>query len=81
MMNCRVCTHSLPSSANGLAQKMYNWNTLNSKVFKRLSFVVVKPDVESVCNCQAGAVERVLKLIKVKITAFLESGGDMESIG
>ncbi|MEW5307052.1 MAG: hypothetical protein WDW38_002120 [Sanguina aurantia] len=69
------------SSANGLAQKMYNWNTLNSKVFKRLSFVVVKPDVESVCNCQAGAVERVLKLIKVKITAGLESGADMESVG
>ncbi|KAK9817713.1 hypothetical protein WJX72_001100 [[Myrmecia] bisecta] len=60
------------SSANGLAQKLYNWNTLNQKVFKRLGFVVAKSECESVANCEPGAVERVLKLLKVRITGFLD---------
>ncbi|GLC38194.1 hypothetical protein PLESTM_000697100 [Pleodorina starrii] len=64
------------SSANGLQQKMYNWNTLNAKVFKRLGFVVLKQDCEACCNCKPGAVERVLKLIKVKIAKFKEENGD-----
>ncbi|GFR47034.1 hypothetical protein Agub_g8719 [Astrephomene gubernaculifera] len=64
------------SSANGLQQKMYNWNTLNAKVFKRLGFVVTKQDCEACCNCKPGAVERVLKLVKVKITKYKEENGD-----
>ncbi|GLI60970.1 hypothetical protein VaNZ11_003224 [Volvox africanus] len=64
------------SSANGLQQKMYNWNTMNAKVFKRLGFMVSKQDCEACCNCKPGAVERVLKLIKVKIAKFKEENGD-----
>ncbi|KAG2443154.1 hypothetical protein HYH02_009565 [Chlamydomonas schloesseri] len=64
------------SSANGLQQKMYNWNTLNAKVFKRLGFMVTKQDCEACCNCKPGAVERVLKLIKVKIAKYKEEHGD-----
>ena len=30
------------SQANGIMQKMYNWQTLNNKVFKKLGFVVAK---------------------------------------
>lgn len=43
---------SLPSSANSTTQKMYNWNTMNQKVFKRLGFNVAKQDLEAVSNCQ-----------------------------
>ncbi|PNH06963.1 Sperm flagellar protein 1 [Tetrabaena socialis] len=64
------------SSANGLQQKLYNWNTLNAKVFKRLGFMVTKQDSEACCHCKPGAVERVLKLIKVKITKYKEENGD-----
>ena len=42
------------SSANGTTQKMYNWNTLNQKVFKRLGFTLAKTDFEPICNCQVG---------------------------
>lgn len=63
------------SSANGLQQKMYNWNTLNAKVFKRLGFMATKQDCEACCNCKPGAVERVLKLIKVKIAKYKEEHG------
>jgi hypothetical protein len=32
------------SSANSLQQKLYNWNTLNTKIFKRLGFRLTKED-------------------------------------
>lgn len=73
-----VVHHSFPklvelhnySSANGTQQKLYNWNTLNTKVFKRLGFTVTRQDTEACCNCVPGAVERVLKLVKTKIEKY-----------
>ncbi|GAX78246.1 hypothetical protein CEUSTIGMA_g5688.t1 [Chlamydomonas eustigma] len=62
------------SSANGTQQKMYNWNTLNQKVLKRLGFFIPKEDVMAMCNCQPGAVERTLKLVKMKISKLREDG-------
>lgn len=54
------------SGANGFTQKTYNWNTLNQKVFKKLGFIIAKSEIEAVCNCEMGAVERVLKLVRVR---------------
>jgi hypothetical protein len=34
------------SAANGLAQKLYNWSTLNTRVFKRLGFVIAQRECE-----------------------------------
>lgn len=51
---------------------MYNWNTLNQRVFKKLDFVLAKRECEAVVNCDPGAVERVLKLVKVKVEAYTE---------
>ncbi len=34
------------SAANGMAQKLYNWSTLNMRVFKRLGFVVAQHECE-----------------------------------
>jgi hypothetical protein len=62
------------SSANGTQQKMYNWNTLNQKVLKRLGFSIPKEDLMAMCNCQPGAVERTLKLIKMRISKLREDG-------
>ena len=58
------------SPANSVTQKTYNWSTLNNKVFRRLGFSLPKADVDAVCNCTPGAVERVLKLIKVKMATY-----------
>ncbi|KAF5839685.1 hypothetical protein DUNSADRAFT_236 [Dunaliella salina] len=63
------------SAANNTTQKMYNWNTMNQKVFKRLGFSVAKQDFEAIANCQPGAIERLLKLAKIKIAKFQEEGG------
>lgn len=62
------------SSANGAQQKMYNWNTLNQKVLKRMGFQIAKEEMLAMCNCQPGAVERVLKLLKTKIAKCSEEG-------
>ena len=41
------------SSANSIPQKMYNWSTLDQKVFKRhLGFVLAKQELEAVCICE-----------------------------
>eukprot|EP00191_Tetraselmis_sp_GSL018_P014928 CAMPEP_0177579942 /NCGR_PEP_ID=MMETSP0419_2-20121207/1256_1 /TAXON_ID=582737 /ORGANISM="Tetraselmis sp., Strain GSL018" /LENGTH=318 /DNA_ID=CAMNT_0019068697 /DNA_START=272 /DNA_END=1227 /DNA_ORIENTATION=+ len=45
------------SSANAAAQKMYNWNTLNQRVFKRLGFQIHRSDCEEVVNAVPGAIE------------------------
>ncbi|KAH7307826.1 hypothetical protein KP509_22G079400 [Ceratopteris richardii] len=55
------------SAANSLAQKIYNWNTLNIKVFRRLNFALSKEDIDAVANAEHMAIERVLKLMKYKI--------------
>ena len=60
------------SSAHGLAQKQYNWSTLNQRVFRRLGFVVAASECEAVALCEAGAVERVLKLLRTRITDHAE---------
>lgn len=62
------------SSANSLTQKMYNWNTLNARVFRKLGFTVSKPDCEEVTSAQPGAIERVLKLVRHKLARHLPGG-------
>jgi hypothetical protein len=55
------------SSASSLTQKIYNWNTLNQKAFRKMNFSASKTDFEAICNCAPGAIERFLKLLQVKI--------------
>lgn len=54
-------------AANSTKQKMNNWNTLNIKVFKKMGFQLSPQDIESVVNCVPDAVERVLKLVQLKV--------------
>jgi len=63
------------SSANGVAQKQYNWKTLNQKVFKKMGFHIAADELETVCNCGPGAIERVLRTVKEKVDAILANGG------
>ena len=60
------------SGAHGVTQKLYNWTTLNQRVFKKLDFVLAKSECDAVVNCDPGSVERVLKLVKVKLEKYNE---------
>ncbi|CAK9225652.1 unnamed protein product [Sphagnum troendelagicum] len=70
------------SAANGLAQKIYNWSTLNNKVFRRLHFSLTKEDIEAVASCEPQMIERILKLLKYKIAKYKPNGlsGDSDLV-
>lgn len=72
---CFCIMHCPRSSANALQQKMYNWNTLNQKVFRKLGFQLSKQDCEDIANAVPGAIERVLKLARIKLASY--TGGDL----
>ncbi|GAB9472503.1 hypothetical protein Gpo141_00009680 [Globisporangium polare] len=48
------------SPANSAKQKLYNWNTLNRKVLKRLHIFLSKDDIDDLVQCRPGAVEHLL---------------------
>ncbi|EER02119.1 hypothetical protein, conserved [Perkinsus marinus ATCC 50983] len=55
------------SQANALTQKMYNWNTLNQKVFRRMGFLLHPDDVEDCARAIPGSIERVLALVRPRL--------------
>eukprot|EP00929_Paragymnodinium_shiwhaense_P026872 TRINITY_DN15886_c0_g1_i1.p1 TRINITY_DN15886_c0_g1~~TRINITY_DN15886_c0_g1_i1.p1 ORF type:complete len:253 (-),score=60.14 TRINITY_DN15886_c0_g1_i1:57-815(-) len=55
------------SSANSTDQKMYNWNTLNTKVLRKLSYTIHHTDIDEVVKASPGAIERVLKVLRDKV--------------
>ena len=61
------------SSASSMQKKMYNWSTLNSKVFRKMGFQLSKKDIDSVVNAEPEAIERILSAVNIKIVDFLEN--------
>ena len=52
------------SQAHSVAQKIYNWNTLNLKVFKKFGFQISKNEVEALVNMVPDSVERLMLNLK-----------------
>lgn len=48
--------------------KIYNWNTLNQKVFKKIGAVIDAPTINGIANAKPGHVERFLQQIKEIVT-------------
>ena len=51
------------SPAHSLQQKLYNWNTLNQKVLKKLKWQITKEDVNAIIQGEPMAIERVLRVV------------------
>lgn len=69
------------AAANGVSQKMYNWNTLNKKVFGPLSYQMSSADIEAVVLGKSGAIERVLYDIQNRMAQYKarqKGGGSRE---
>jgi hypothetical protein len=60
------------SPANGRTQRLYNWNTMNQKVLKKLNFQLTKQDIENVISCQPEAIEKVLRVIQIRLEKYFE---------
>ncbi|KAK9834720.1 hypothetical protein WJX74_008573 [Apatococcus lobatus] len=69
------------SGAHGLTQKLYNWDTLNQKVFRKMGFLVSKAEIEATANCEAGAVERILKLLRMKLEGKSPAASSYDEAG
>jgi len=78
------------SPAHSTSAKLYNWNTLNrkklssffnslEKVFKKMGFTLNKNDIEDVINCVPEAIERVIKIVQIKIEKYRESLANKDS--
>jgi len=50
-----------------VAQKVYNWNTLNLKVFKKFGFSISKQEVDALVQMVPDAVERLLLNLKTHL--------------
>ena len=46
--------------ANSIKQKMYNYETLNNKVLRKLGIQLTRKQIEDMCNCVPGMAETVL---------------------
>ncbi|KAJ3092873.1 Sperm flagellar protein 1 [Quaeritorhiza haematococci] len=62
--------HNYPP-ANAVAQKLYNWNTLNQKVFRKLGYSVCEDVISYIISNRPGVVEVVLFELRQKIESYL----------
>jgi hypothetical protein len=60
------------SASNAIAQKQYNWKTLNHKLFRKLGFTISNEEIESICLCKKGAIERLLYTVQINLGEYLE---------
>ena len=75
------------SPAHSIQQKLYNFDTLNQRVLKKLGFQIPRPVIEDIVNCRPGAIENVLNALQYKMAKYREKvkkksgGGSGESVG
>ncbi len=63
--------HNYPA-ANSQKQKIYNFETLNNRVLKKLGFTIPRPVIEDIVNCKPGSVEHVLNTLQYKMAKYRE---------
>ena len=52
----------------------------SEKVFKKINFQISKNDIEHIITCTPDSIERVLKVMKVKIEQYLDKMREKEKI-
>lgn len=77
-----VEVHNYPA-ANNVRQKVYNHETLNTKVLKKLGFSIPRETIEDIVNAKPGVIEGVLNTLQIKMAKYRErkaaGGGDDQS--
>lgn len=63
--------HNYPA-ANSQKQKVYNFETLNTRVLKKLGFTIPRPTIEDIVNCKPGTIESVLNTLQYKMAKYRE---------
>ncbi|KAI8920087.1 hypothetical protein DFJ77DRAFT_451058 [Powellomyces hirtus] len=65
-----VDLHNYPP-ANGTAQKVYNWKTLDQKVLRKLNYHMSDEVMDGIVNKKSGYVEYFLNELRTKIDAYI----------
>mmetsp|Transcript_54504 Transcript_54504/g.151950 ORF Transcript_54504/g.151950 Transcript_54504/m.151950 type:complete len:219 (-) Transcript_54504:115-771(-) len=61
------------SAANSAEHKKYNWNTLNTRVLKKIGYTIHQDDIDEVTKALPGAIERVLVFLQDRV-AQIQNG-------
>lgn len=59
-------------TANSVKQKMYNFETLNTRVLKKIGYNIPSSSIEDIVNCRPGAIESVLNALQLKMAKYRE---------
>ncbi len=68
--------------ANSVKQKIYNFETLNARVLKKLGYQIPRSSIEDIVKCRPGAIESVLNSLQLKMARYREKKamvGNMET--
>ncbi|CAJ1014880.1 CH-like domain in sperm protein/CAMSAP CH domain containing protein, putative [Leishmania lindenbergi] len=63
------------------AKKLDNWNTLNTKVLRKLYFEVPPEEVEDIIAAVPGAIERFLRALRLKVAQIKTRRDEMIMMG
>ena len=71
------------AAANSVKQKVYNFETLNQRVLRKLGYQIPRPLIDDIVACRPGAVEGVLNALQLKMAKYREkrANGDVQSVG
>lgn len=68
-------------AANSIKQKIYNFETLNQRVLKKVNYTIPKSSIEDIVNCRPGAIESVLNAVQLKMAKYREKKALQEARG
>jgi hypothetical protein len=60
------------ATANSSKQKIYNFETLNVRVLKKLGFTIPRNTIEDIINGRPGAIEGVLNTLQIRMARYRE---------
>ncbi|CAM9230044.1 unnamed protein product [Ectocarpus fasciculatus] len=58
--------------ANSSQQKVYNIESLNNRVLRKIGFQLTKSQIEDIVSCRTGAIEYVLNTLQFKMAKYRE---------
>lgn len=55
--------------------KIYNWNTLNQRVFKKLGIIIDQPTIVAIANAKPGVIDKFLEQVRIAMTTKNQAKG------
>jgi CH-like domain in sperm protein len=65
--------------ANSMKQKVYNFETLNTRVLRKINYCIPRPSIEEIVNGRPGSVEIVLNALQFKMAKYREKKSSTDS--